>query len=101
MKSNHRRDPAPAERMTELAERLQAIVWCADPEGLLTFRVSWLAALLSQESCSPGTGDRVGVTVDLTVADVAELFGRSESTVRTCLGSAEFPNAYKLQGRDG
>jgi excisionase family DNA binding protein len=89
----------PAEPMSELARRLQAMVDAADPEGLVTFRVAWLAGLLTAERPVVQTRDP-DLTIDLTVTEVAKLFGRGESTVRTWIAAGEFPNAYKLHQRE-
>ncbi len=37
---------------------------------------------------------------DLTVRDLAELFGRSPSTIRAWLEARRIPKAYKLRGRE-
>lgn len=86
-------------------ERLAALVQASDPEGSVTVRVSWLAELLASESTDASDPNfsslkSPAASVHLTVNQVAELFGRGASTVRTWLGAGEFPNAYRLHGRE-
>lgn len=51
----------------------------------------WLLSLLQ--------GAESGDGPDYDVSALAELFGRSESTVRTWCERGEFPGAYRLNGK--
>lgn len=62
------------------------------PPGFLV-PASWILEKLS----APEDPRPIG---DLTVSEVAEEFGRAESTVRTWLGQALIPGAYRLRGRE-
>lgn len=88
--------------VSKLAEKVAALVEAADPEGSVTVRVSWLAELLSKDAATvKEEGDVNSPTeVDLTVVQVAKLFKRGASTVRTWLSEHEFPNAYRFRGRE-
>ena len=84
--------------MNDLEQRLRQLVQISDPDGTVTVR--WLAGLVGEEI--DGERDPVGddePLKDLSVADVAEIVGRSESTVRGWLAAGEL-RGYKLNGRD-
>lgn len=83
-----------------LHDRIRALVDAADPNGTVT--VKWLADLLRDESDTTPTpaADASQSCVDLTVREVADLFNRGESTVRTWIANKEFPNAYRFRGRE-
>ena len=85
-----------------LRERLSALVEAADPNGNVTFSVQWLRDQLAAEtrSESPVRLQSHAASVDPNVEQVAEMFGRGCSTIRSWLAAGEFPNAYKLQGRE-
>ena len=83
-----------------LRDRLSALVEAADPEGSVILRFAWLAELLSVDNEQPPNAAASSTGVDLTVQQVATLFGRGESTVRTWLAERAFPNAYRLRGRE-
>jgi excisionase family DNA binding protein len=59
------------------------------PGAAVSVPREWLLELLSDTPEGP----------DYTVAEVAELFGRSESTVRTWCEERRFEGAYKLSGK--
>jgi excisionase family DNA binding protein len=81
-------------------ERLRAAL-SAMPPGALVPR-DWLVEQLAggsagQSDCeAPATQ---GVT-DLTIAGLAQLFGKRPSTVRAWVERGDFPGAYKLNGRE-
>lgn len=81
-----------------LAERLTAIVQALPDSGAVTLPVSELRQWLSQESTEPAPA--TSTVVDMTVAQCAERFGRSVSTIRTWLGRNELPGAYRLYDRE-
>jgi len=49
---------------------------------------------------SPAPPAPLGLTADLNVSALAALFGKRPSTVRGWLERGEFPNAYKLPGKE-
>lgn len=57
----------------------------------------WLLDLLGERPSGEATA--VG-PADPTVADLAERFGRSRSTVRWWIEAGRFPGAYRLRGRE-
>lgn len=56
--------------------------------------------LLDAFGAATGAPDEASMPRDYTVADLAEIFGRSESTIRAWLEAGRLPNAYKLRGRE-
>jgi excisionase family DNA binding protein len=87
--------------MRSIRERLAALVDAAPPDA--TVPVRWLAELVDADvvDAAPGaSGSPDAPAVDLTVVEVAEMFGRSTSTVRGWLASDALPGAYRLHGRE-
>lgn len=68
----------------------------AMPPGSLVPR-DWLLEQLS--SVSPATSESPAL-VDLTIGDLAGLFGKRPSTVRAWVERGDFPGAYKLHGKE-
>lgn len=66
------------------------------PSGTLVPR-DWL---LEQLADSPGAQGEPLATVDLTVQELATLFGKRPSTVRAWVERGDFPEAYKLHGKE-
>lgn len=56
-----------------------------------------LADVLRRSSAPPVS---LGPTADLNVAGLAALFGKRPSTIRGWLERGDFPNAYKLPGKE-
>lgn len=90
--------------MGSVEKRLAALVQVAPDEA--TVPVRWLRELLAEQGSASG-GEAAGSRrsageplVDLTVQQVAALFSRGDSTVRTWLSEGRFPSAYRLQGRE-
>lgn len=82
-------------------KELRALAEAADPNGSVTVTVGWLRAQLGEDGPAiERTVPEAPAEVDLTVAQVAALFGRGASTVRTWIAAGEFPNAYRLHGRE-
>src|SRR5262245_1669848 len=82
-----------------LPERLRAMADALPPSGSVTLTRSALLELIAEADTSPRTS-KPNDAVDLKVAQVAEMFGRGASTVRTWLGEGRFPHAYQLRGRE-
>lgn len=83
------------------ADRLRAMIEALPPQGSITLTRSDLAGLLAdEEQGNASVGGAQLPAADLTVAQVAHVFGRGESTVRTWLLEGRFPNAYKLLDRE-
>lgn len=59
-----------------------------------------IPAGLVLEHLDGGRGEAAFPRVDLTVGEVAELFGRAVSTVRTWCIQGRLPGAYRLRGRE-
>jgi len=84
-----------------LLERLSALAESADPNGSVTVSVAWLREQLAAERCSSAPTARQATTdIDLTVPEVATLFKRAKSTIRTWIAAGEFPNAYRFHDRE-
>ena len=81
-------------------ERLRAAV-AAMPPGALVPR-DWLLEELTDGS--PGRPAPVApapmALVDLTIRDLAKVFGKRPSTVRAWVERGDFPGAYKLHGKE-
>lgn len=71
------------------------------PPGALVPR-DWLLAELADRSteASRSTGPAPRSLVDVTIRDLAQLFGKRASTVRAWVERGDFPGAYKLHGRE-
>ncbi len=73
----------------------------AMPPGTLVPR-DWVLERLSEDipdvpaAVTPATSTRV----DLTIRDLAQLFGKQPSTVRAWVERGDFPGAYKLHGKE-
>ena len=71
------------------------------PSGTLVPR-DWVLEQLSggvrtsKEAETPAPAARV----DLTIRDLAQLFGKQSSTVRAWVERGDFPGAYKLYGKE-
>ena len=63
------------------------------PSGTLVPR-DWLVELLSVE------GEPAESLVDLTIQDLARMFGKRPSTVRAWVERGDFRGAYKLHGKE-
>lgn len=68
----------------------------AMPPGSLVPR-DWVLEQLSGGSPSPLEAPTL---IDLTIADLARLFGKRPSTVRAWVERGNFPGAYKLHGKE-
>lgn len=86
----------PDVNVSDLEARLRQLVRLSDPDGTVTIR--WLAALIGV-CLEDDSGGVEAAASDLNVADVADHFKRSVSTVRGWLGRREL-RGYKLNGRD-
>lgn len=81
--------------MASLAiEGLRAAL-AAMPPGSLVPR-DWLLEQLSGVSVAPAASP----LVDLTIGDLARLFGKRPSTVRAWVERGDFAGAYKLHGKE-
>ena len=87
--------------MASLAlESLRAAL-AAMPPGTLVPR-DWVLEQLSggvhasQEAATPAPA----TPVDLSIRDLAQLFGKQSSTVRAWVERGDFPGAYKLNGKE-
>src|SRR5438552_763978 len=73
----------------------------AMPPGTLVPR-DWVLERLSEDI--PGVPAAVTPTpparVDLTIRDLAQLFGKQPSTIRAWVERGDFPGAYKLHGKE-
>ena len=86
-----------------LADRLRSIADALPTSGSVTFTRADLLELMAEIDVDSAPGSRrtaEGPAVDLTVAGVAELFGRGHGTVRRWVAEGRFPNAYRLHGRE-
>lgn len=83
-----------------LRSRLMAAVQHGDPAG--TFTNAWLASVLEQERDDlPGQAiSQPTASVDLTVPEVAALFGRGVSTVRSWIAEGHLEGCYRLNRRE-
>ncbi len=79
--------------MSELLKRLRAAAQMLPPGATIGLPVEIIREAL-------GAAAVEGATADLSVAQLAERFGRSRSTVRGWLEAGRFPGAYKLRSRD-
>lgn len=82
--------------MERMREALSAM-----PPGALVPR-DWLLEQLEGGSVRQSDADSpaaAGAT-DLTIAGLAQLFGKRPSTVRAWVERGDFPGAYKLNGRE-
>ena len=79
---------------TQLASLRSALV--VMPPGTLVPR-DWLLEQLSGEVAVQGEPSRS--LVDLTIQDLAIMFGKRPSTVRAWVERGDFPGAYKLHGK--
>ena len=82
-----------------LSERLRTLADALPPAGSVTLTRSDLLQLL-EEDATPESPRSSAPSIDLTVAEVAELFGRGQSTVRTWLSDGRFSNAYRMRSRE-
>lgn len=80
-----------------IEDRLRAIIDVLPQGSMVTVSVDWIRASLDTGPCK---GDLDEQARDLTVAEVAEVVGRKESTIRTWLGREQIPEAYHLNNRD-
>lgn len=70
------------------------------PPGSLVPR-DWLLEQLSGVSPTPSESHSTpAALVDLTIGDLARLFGKQPSTVRAWVERGDFPGAYKLHGKE-
>jgi hypothetical protein len=78
-----------------LVAELQAL-----PPGSLVPR-DWMLGRLTEEPSPPSAAlPGTATTVDLTVGDLATLFGKRPSTLRGWIERGDFPGAYKLHHRE-
>jgi len=71
------------------------------PPGTLVPR-DWLVEQLANgagRQSHSNSGPALGAT-DLTIAGLAQLFGKRPSTVRAWVERGDFPGAYKLNGKE-
>jgi excisionase family DNA binding protein len=86
-----------------LADRLRTIAEALPPAGSVTLTRTDLVDLLAADGAAEATGSPRTAeqpAVDLDVPQLADLFGRGASTVRTWIAAGRFPNAYRLHGRE-
>jgi len=71
------------------------------PRGTLVPR-DWVLEQVSDRSPSLPTVEppALPARVDLTIRDLAQLFGKQPSTVRAWVERGDFPGAYKLHGKE-
>jgi hypothetical protein len=71
------------------------------PPGTLVPR-DWLVEQLANGGGRQSDADSAAApgATDLTIADLARLFGKRPSTVRAWVERGDFPGAYKLQGKE-
>lgn len=81
-----------------LLERLRRELEAIPPGALLPR--DWLLERLSENSAAASSAEGSAPLVDLSVPDLATLFGKRPSTVRAWLERGDFPGAYKLQGKE-
>src|SRR5947199_7895652 len=81
-------------------ESLRAAL-AAMPPGTLVPR-DWVLEQVSDGSPSLPTVEPPALLarVDMTIRDLAELFGKQPSTVRSWVERGDFPGAYKLHGKE-
>lgn len=97
--------------MNALRDRLAALVSAAPNDA--TVPVRWLGELLALDESDDDVGDDASNAdhaddagdagdgrVDLTVKQLAERFGRGDSTIRSWLAMGALPGAYRLHGRE-
>jgi len=85
------REPA----VERLVAELQAL-----PPGSLVPR-DWILGRLADHPPTPGAPfPGPAPAVDLTVEDLARLFGKRPSTVRAWIERGDFPGSYKLHGKE-
>ena len=78
-----------------LRSELSAILKGMPPGSAVSLPVEWLRSLLAEDARQGGRPDRL-----LTLEEVAELAGRSKSTVRTWANSGMIEGAFRLHGRE-
>ena len=73
----------------------------AMPPGALVPR-DWVLERLSRDipAASAAVTPAPPARVDLTIRDLAQLFGKRPSTVRPWVARGDFPGAYKLHGKE-
>ena len=71
------------------------------PPGTLVPR-DWVLDQLSDgvPAVLPAVTPALPARVDLTIRDLAEMFGKQPSTVRAWVERGDFPGAYKLHGKE-
>src|SRR5437867_8545726 len=81
-------------------ESLRAAL-AAMPAGTLVPR-DWVLDRLSEDipAVPPAVTPAPPARVDLTIRDLAQLFGKQPSTVRAWVERGDFPGAYKLHGKE-
>jgi hypothetical protein len=80
-------------------ESLRAAI-AAMPPGSLVPR-DWLLEQFSDPSPpQPATDSTAAPQIDLTIGDLARLFGKRPSTVRAWVERGDFAGAYKLHGKE-
>lgn len=80
-------------------EALRALLDASPADAMLTVPAKWVAGLLGDQAAT-SQQDAAAHAIDLTVTQVAERFGRSASTIRTCLERGELPGSYRNHGRE-
>lgn len=78
-----------------LLDQLRAMAEAVPAGGAVTLPRDWLLTELD----GAGNAPAASLAVDLTVLDLASLFGKRPSTVRAWLEAERFPGAYKLNGK--
>ncbi len=83
-------------RLESLREALTAM-----PPGTLVPR-DWVLARLPEDTqgVPPAVTPALPRRVDLTIRDLAQLFGKQPSTVRAWVERGDFAGAYKLHGKE-
>jgi hypothetical protein len=79
--------------MSEYRAHLRALADSLPDGTVIPCPVEWIRDLVGNEPAA------APLTVDLTLAKVAELLSRKQSTIRGWANQGLFPNAYKLHGK--
>lgn len=83
--------------LTEVVELLRSLPPGTSMDAAAV--AAWLAPF-AETDARESPASAMEPAVDLTVDQVADRFQRGTSTVRTWCASGEFPNAYRLHGRE-
>jgi len=84
----------------DLLSRLRLMADASDPDGTITVTVAWLRSQLDAEGGDTPAPAAPSVCMDLDVSQLAALFKRGPSTIRTWFALGYFPNGYKLNDKE-